>query len=273
MTRTKHLTIHLGALLAAWLVIDITSAHAQFQAGFTKGGSTTFTPSGNGVRWPITLAPTPGRPLGVSNMMIVPARGTPQYANLNPPTSTIRGTGFAGPGFNLGGFGAVLGGGLDYSGQPLRPSVTGSLGQPENDAPYGGQTYTISVVVPVASSAPYSESAPPIYLGEIPNGANEIDVIVGASLPLIGYLGMDDSRSAAAPVGLQAEVQEILRHSSRLASANIQVATDRGALVLRGIVKDDHERRLAEAMARLTPGVHELRNELVVARLRRLKKS
>jgi len=45
----------------------------------------------------------------------------------------------------------------------------------------------------------------------------------------------------------------------RLDSGNtIQVATDRGALVLRGIVNDDHERRLAEAIARLTPGVHEL---------------
>jgi osmotically-inducible protein OsmY len=62
-------------------------------------------------------------------------------------------------------------------------------------------------------------------------------------------------------------VQNILNRSSRLDSVNtIQVAADRGTLVLRGIVKDDHERRLAEAIARLTPGVHELRNELAVRR-------
>jgi osmotically-inducible protein OsmY len=44
----------------------------------------------------------------------------------------------------------------------------------------------------------------------------------------------------------------------------IQVATEGDSLVLRGIVKDEHDRRLAEAIARLTPGVRELRNELAV---------
>src|SRR5262245_38431462 len=128
MIRIKPLTIHLVALLATWLAIDVTPAHGQFQAGFTKGGSTTFTPSGNGVRWPITLAPTPGRPLGVSNMMVVPTPGMPQYANLNPPSSSFRSTGSASPGQNMGGFGSVLGGGLDYNGQPFNPSVVGVLG-------------------------------------------------------------------------------------------------------------------------------------------------
>jgi hypothetical protein len=37
-------------------------------------------------------------------------------------------------------------------------------------------------------------------------------------IPLIGYLGKDDGLPAAAPTGLQAEVQEILKHSSRLDS-------------------------------------------------------
>jgi len=42
------------------------------------------------------------------------------------------------------------------------------------------------------------------------------------------------------------------------------VGLEGGSLVLRGIVNDDHERRLAEAVARMTPGVRDLRNELAV---------
>jgi osmotically-inducible protein OsmY len=37
---------------------------------------------------------------------------------------------------------------------------------------------------------------------------------------------------------------------------------DGSTVVLRGSVRDDHERRLAEALVRLTPGVRAVRNEL-----------
>jgi hypothetical protein len=276
MLSAKRLTFHIGALLAAWLVIDVAPAQGQFQAGFTHGGSTTFTPSGNGVRWPVTLVPTPGRLLGVSNMMLVPTPGTPPYANLNPPYSSMQGSGFVSSGYNLGGFGSVLGGGLDYNGLPRNPSVEGVLGGPATGPPYGIPIGGVPEAVPIAPNAPYSESAP----AEIPYVGNEMGVTIGASSPLTGYLGFggggpatlyystsSSSSAQSAPTGLQAEVQNILNRSSRLDSVNtIQVAADRGTLVLRGIVKDDHERRLAEAIARLTPGVHELRNELAVRR-------
>src|SRR5262245_232352 len=101
----KNLTFLSGAALGVCLVALI-SLHAQFQASFRNGGSTTFTPSGNGARWPVTLVPTPGRLLGVSNMMVVPTPGTPPYANLSGPSSSIRGTGYTSPGLNLGGFGS-----------------------------------------------------------------------------------------------------------------------------------------------------------------------
>jgi hypothetical protein len=47
---------------------------------------------------------------------------------------------------------------------------------------------------------------------------------------------------------------------------NIQVIVDGPAVVLRGRVADDHERRLAEAVLRLSPGVRDVRNELVAGR-------
>src|SRR5260370_10941701 len=192
MLTAKRLVFHTGAWLAAWLVIDVMPAQGQFQAGFTHGGSTTFTPSGNGARWPVTLVPTPGRLLGVSNMMLVPTPGTPHNGNLNPPYSSMRGTGFVSSGLNLGGFGSVLGGGLDYNGLPRNPSAEGVLGGLETGAPYGIPIGGVPEAVPVAPYVPYSESAP----AEIPYVGNEMGVTIGVSSPFIGYSGFGGGGTA-----------------------------------------------------------------------------
>jgi osmotically-inducible protein OsmY len=61
------------------------------------------------------------------------------------------------------------------------------------------------------------------------------------------------------------EVQRVIGRSERLPSRdNIRVELEGPAVVLRGTVADEHEARLAEALARLTPGVRDLRNELTV---------
>jgi osmotically-inducible protein OsmY len=67
------------------------------------------------------------------------------------------------------------------------------------------------------------------------------------------------------PSRTQTDLQQVFSNSARLTSGgNIRVEMDGPTVVLRGTVADDHERRLAEAMARLTPGVRDLRNELSV---------
>jgi hypothetical protein len=67
------------------------------------------------------------------------------------------------------------------------------------------------------------------------------------------------------PDQVRAELQELLSHSARLSTRdNIRVDVDGQFVVLRGTVANEHDRRLAEALARLTPGVHDLRNELGV---------
>jgi hypothetical protein len=74
--------------------------------------------------------------------------------------------------------------------------------------------------------------------------------------------------SNASPVssGLQNNLQQMLSQSAALPSnRNIQIAMDGSTVVLQGWTADDHERRLAEGMVRLTPGVHDVRNELQVA--------
>jgi hypothetical protein len=62
---------------------------------------------------------------------------------------------------------------------------------------------------------------------------------------------------------VRADLQDVVARSSRLPSrGNIRVLTDGSTVVLRGNVTNDHERRLAEALVRLTPGVRAVRNEL-----------
>jgi hypothetical protein len=70
---------------------------------------------------------------------------------------------------------------------------------------------------------------------------------------------------APAPGQLQSNLGGILARSTSLgADRRIAVSTDGAAVVLRGTVGSDHDRRLAEAMARLTPGIHDVRNELQI---------
>ncbi len=67
------------------------------------------------------------------------------------------------------------------------------------------------------------------------------------------------------PARLQSQLQEVIARAGRLAPGdNIRVDVDGATVVLRGTVVDEHDRRLAEGLVRLTPGVHDLRNELTV---------
>lgn len=64
----------------------------------------------------------------------------------------------------------------------------------------------------------------------------------------------------------QAEIQEVLSRSPRFQGDNaITVSNDGPAVVLRGKVANAREKRIAESMARLTPGVRQVVNELEVA--------
>jgi hypothetical protein len=70
------------------------------------------------------------------------------------------------------------------------------------------------------------------------------------------------------PAGLsvtQTEVEQILARSTGLnPNRAIRVAVDGPAIILRGTVASEYDRRLAEALIRLSPGVYEVRNELEV---------
>jgi hypothetical protein len=67
------------------------------------------------------------------------------------------------------------------------------------------------------------------------------------------------------PSALQAELQgQLTRTSMWKGPANVTVEIVGGTVVLRGRVADADDRRMAEGMVRLTPGVRDVQNEIVV---------
>ena len=64
---------------------------------------------------------------------------------------------------------------------------------------------------------------------------------------------------------LRADLQGVLSRSTVLtAPENIQVSMNGDTVVLRGTVPRERDRRQAEGLIRLTPGVRDVRNEIVV---------
>jgi hypothetical protein len=67
------------------------------------------------------------------------------------------------------------------------------------------------------------------------------------------------------PSAVQASLRDSFGRSPALRTpSSVRVEMDGATVVLRGSVEDDTERRTVEGMARLTPGLRELRNELQV---------
>ncbi len=92
--------------------------------------------------------------------------------------------------------------------------------------------------------------------------------------PYVVGFGIPANSAAVAPTRnlppavasrLRGEVQQIITQSSALPSkGDIRVSVVGPAVVLQGLVSDEHERRLAEGLIRLTPGVDQVVNQLRV---------
>ena len=82
----------------------------------------------------------------------------------------------------------------------------------------------------------------------------------------VNFEGTPTNPDAAAAIMEQRmlnNVTDMLARSSRVqAASNIQISMDQGVLVLSGKVGTDKERRVLEAMVRMTPGVRDLRNDV-----------
>jgi osmotically-inducible protein OsmY len=72
--------------------------------------------------------------------------------------------------------------------------------------------------------------------------------------------------AAPSPASMQSKAQETIANASRQLKSkdSILVEMDGETLVLRGSAASANERRLAEALVRMTPGIYDVRNELQV---------
>jgi osmotically-inducible protein OsmY len=84
-------------------------------------------------------------------------------------------------------------------------------------------------------------------------------------LPRLTVFERNRTANASTVEMVRAKVLKTLSRASNLPSKfMVRVGVEGNTLVLRGMVRDEHEYRLVEAVARLTPGVNSLRNELAV---------
>jgi hypothetical protein len=91
----------------------------------------------------------------------------------------------------------------------------------------------------------------------------------GASSPPTSIIHTVTMRSPvpapAARAGFYPEVRAVIARSTSLSRpGNIQVEMEGQTVILKGKVPSEDERRLAEGLIRLTPGVRAVRNELIV---------
>jgi hypothetical protein len=128
---------------------------------------------------------------------------------------------------------------------------------------------------PKASPSPFGQPSTgaahrqtPLVPGGTATGAFTVGFSTGALPHPASFVTTLDAPAPPDPATaakLVAEAQQVVARSSALPSKNaIRVTSQDGMIVLRGEVADQRERRLAEGLVRLTPGVHDVRNELVV---------
>jgi hypothetical protein len=85
------------------------------------------------------------------------------------------------------------------------------------------------------------------------------------SLPYITTLSPDFAVPRRSATRLRSQLRALLQRSSALRDAgNIRLVVTNAGVILRGQVNGARERRLAEALIRMTPGVQDVRNELQV---------
>jgi hypothetical protein len=83
-------------------------------------------------------------------------------------------------------------------------------------------------------------------------------------------LGFDSPAGSIASMNpkLSQELQTQFANSQFFPAGNhITVSVENNVVILKGRVTDDHERELAEAVVRLSPGVYEVRNELLTGEI------
>jgi len=197
------------------------------------------------------------------------------------------GTGFSGTGGSFGGSGRTgttyTGPGTtnlyrSYYGNPYSLGMPSGATQPAFGQPTYGTIYTTTTTTGVGTgfagggltgTSTGNLSGTSVSFSTIGmRRAAPYTTEIAADLPLNGTNGGNGGNgpgATGAPSRLQTEVKGVLDRSSALTSSgSIQVSMSGETVVLRGTVPNAREKRLAEGMIRLTPGVRDVRNELKI---------
>jgi hypothetical protein len=177
----------------------------------------------------------------------------------------------------LGGAGATNNPFMASYANPLALGLGTRTGQVAFGTPLYGTVATRTTATPGAAVTPGAAGVPGAagtagtagifstsgYSGAAPVGGSSIGV--RRAPQYLTTLGEGFAPRVAAPVELRLDLQQVVARATSLPSRdNIQVVMDGETVVLRGLVANARERRLAEGMVRLSPGVRYLRNELAV---------
>jgi hypothetical protein len=153
----------------------------------------------------------------------------------------------SGGGFGQPSFGTVTTGGVGTAsgyGALGSSSTIGGTGNIGGSSRLGG--YGTSGTAGITSSSSTGASSPPTL------------IIHTATL-------RNPATAVAARAGFYPEVRAVIARSTSLSRpGNIQVDVEGQTVILKGKVPTEDERRLAEGLIRLTPGVRAVRNELIV---------
>ncbi len=250
-----------GVALLAWT----TAATAQFTSG--SSGSSGMGSSGSS-----------GSAGSITTGINAPGFGT---AGFGTTGSTGTGTGFTGG--TTGRVGSSSYGGSSGSGtypvsttnpfastyaNPLSAGLPTNSGTSSSGPAFGSPLYGKTTVPNLQSTGSTGGLSSSTSMTNMVGGSS---VGVKRSLPYQAVYGpvawpAAPATSSTAPLKARADLQEMLGQSASLPSrAAIKVMTNGSAVVLQGKVADHHERQLAEAIVRLSPGVYDVHNELTVS--------
>jgi hypothetical protein len=265
--RKFHAMLIVGGCTALSLLAWTTPVRAQGTgSGMSGGGSPGGGAGGGGLG---SGGASSGATLGgsnfltpTSNFLTPTGTNTTTGANRNPAgnrnTGNTGNTAATGTGSSFPGIAAsnLLG---SYYVNPLAAGLPSGTTQPRFGAPlYNITTVNLSTTgtggqnrggtATTSSSAPYA-------------GSSSVGIRRAPSYTTtIGFEFRPPSMSS-----MQTSLQQTIAESSSLPSrSGMVVAVDGDTVVLRGTANSERERRMAEALVRLTPGVHDVQNNIEV---------
>ncbi|MBI3411579.1 MAG: BON domain-containing protein [Planctomycetes bacterium] len=238
-------------LIGGFFLASTAGLSAQTSSGTTSGVG-----SGSGIGTGSKVGSTSG--VGTSS-------GMGATGGLGSGASTTTGASFSGA---MGGTGRGTTAGANlpaasntfktFYSNPMATAFTSGISG-TNMAPttkaFGQPMYSIATGTTVANSAALGNTSSAEGFTTVGiRRAPSYTTALGADMPLVKH----------APVQVRAELVRSLETSPFFKDKNIQVAVDGGLVILQGQVANDRERRIAEGVVRLTPGVRDVRNELNV---------